>query len=118
MLRPAKTQADKQIGLGWPAQSPSPFDALCVGVPFINPINYIDWDRPDDPSGWHTQNDAMLALGPPYVYHVRKENATQLAEALKQAIANPIPRYIREYLLVVPPITCRQPLSTPADSQT
>lgn len=66
-------------------------------MPFINPINYIDWDHPDDRAGWHTQNDALLALDPPYVYHVHKDNATQLGEALRQAIETPIPRFIREY---------------------
>lgn len=96
--------ANVQLGLGWPAYSPSPFDSLCVGVPFINPINYVDENRPDDRKGWRTQNDALLALDPPYVYHVHKENAAELAHALKSAIENPIPRYIREYSLPLPSV--------------
>lgn len=94
---PPRKSANVQIGLGWPAYSPSPFDALCVGVPFINPIQYVNLEHPDDRKGWRTQNDALLALDPPYVYHVHKENATELGHALKSAIENPIPRFIREY---------------------
>lgn len=96
-LRIADEIANVQIGLGWPAYSPSPFDALCVGVPFINPIQYVNLEHPDDRKGWRTQNDALLALDPPYVYHVHKKNATELGHALKSAIENPIPRFIREY---------------------
>ncbi|KAF8187038.1 hypothetical protein K438DRAFT_1765184 [Mycena galopus ATCC 62051] len=33
------------VGVGFPYTSPTPYDALCFGVPFINPIT--DWDAAD-----------------------------------------------------------------------
>nr|XP_019012094.1 uncharacterized protein I206_02933 [Kwoniella pini CBS 10737]OCF50875.1 hypothetical protein I206_02933 [Kwoniella pini CBS 10737] len=89
------------LGVGKPRMSPSPYDALCFGVPFINPISWWERSDPDKRSRWITQHDALRPYGPPYVYHVQKENLEQLEEAMKAAIANPIDRFIP------PPMTAK-----------
>jgi hypothetical protein len=52
------------VGVGRPAISPSPFDALCVGVPFVNPV--LDWDEKDPmrKKGWTAQQWWMMDLEP------------------------------------------------------
>ncbi|KAJ7506625.1 hypothetical protein B0H11DRAFT_1903421 [Mycena galericulata] len=68
----------------------NPYDALRLGVPFLNPI--LKWDR-NDP----TNRDKRSAkeLGPPYVYNVFKGNKSGFLQVIKDAIANPInERYI------------------------
>nr|XP_018264695.1 uncharacterized protein I303_02872 [Kwoniella dejecticola CBS 10117]OBR86853.1 hypothetical protein I303_02872 [Kwoniella dejecticola CBS 10117] len=82
------------LGVGRPLMSPSPYDALCLGVPFINPITWWNREEPEDWSRWITQHDALRPYGPPYVYHVQKENHEQLEEAMKAAMDNPIDRFI------------------------
>ncbi|WVQ74576.1 hypothetical protein IAR50_004177 [Cryptococcus sp. DSM 104548] len=82
------------LGIGNPVLSPSPYDALCFGVPFINPI--FSWD-PKDPSDWtkwRTQHQALREVGAPYVYHVQKGNARQLKRAFRSVLENPIESYI------------------------
>lgn len=80
------------IGVGKPPLSPTPYDALCMGVPFINPI--LDWkkDDPDDRSRWRTQHEGLKFEKPPYVYHVQKGDGEGLWNAVRQAIDNPIDR--------------------------
>ncbi|KAL0952646.1 hypothetical protein HGRIS_006890 [Hohenbuehelia grisea] len=82
------------IGVGKPTLSPSPYDALCMGVPFINPI--LDWskDHPDDRARWSAQHDTLKYEDPPYVYNVKKGDEDGLWEAVRQALDNPIDRYI------------------------
>jgi hypothetical protein len=46
------------------------FDGLCQGTPFINVIKHWDRKDPENRKQWRTQHDPLLALGPPYVYHV------------------------------------------------
>lgn len=50
-----------------PYMSPSPYLALCVGTPFINPI--ISWDEsnPKDRSSWNAQEPRLRWMDPPYV---------------------------------------------------
>ncbi|KAG8991250.1 hypothetical protein FRB90_001420 [Tulasnella sp. 427] len=70
------------LGIGRPALSPTPYEALCLGVPFINVVQRWDRANPENRAKWYTiQHDAImrLGLGEPYVYHVRFENR----EALK-----------------------------------
>lgn len=89
------------VGNGLPVLSPSPFDALCIGVPFIHPYDATR-TKTLDPQGWdrfHSgifQNGALLDIGPPYVYHVPRRNVTALNEALLAAKANPIGRSLPE----------------------
>lgn len=82
------------LGIGSPKLSPSPYEALCAGVPFINPI--LGWaeDDPTDRSKWYTQTNGLRDIEEPYVYHVAKGDQVGLTEALTKAAANPIDRYI------------------------
>ncbi|KAF8302532.1 hypothetical protein DL93DRAFT_2233614 [Clavulina sp. PMI_390] len=82
------------LGVGRPAISPTPYQALCVGVPFINPI--LDWDRnrPEDRGAWNTQHNGLRDLNPPYVYHVFKDDQDGLLSALSQAMERPVSRFI------------------------
>jgi hypothetical protein len=84
------------LGIGHPRLSPSPYYALCMGVPFINPV--LSWDKgdPDDRSKWITQQNALRSTEEPYVYHVRAHDMEGLRDALQRAADTPIPRYIRE----------------------
>ncbi|KAJ8690374.1 hypothetical protein PTI98_011802 [Pleurotus ostreatus] len=82
------------IGIGSPRLSPSPYDALCMGVPFINPIFNWNRDDPQDRNRWDTQHDGLKFQDPPYVYHVRRDDGEGLWAAVKEAVDHPIPRYI------------------------
>ncbi|KAJ6581960.1 hypothetical protein B0H19DRAFT_1252116 [Mycena capillaripes] len=48
--------------------SPSPWDTLCLGVPFMD-----GWDdgNPEDSTQWHGQHAFVSMLGKLYVYNVR-----------------------------------------------
>ncbi len=54
--------SDIFVGIGRPIISPSPFDALCMGVPFINPILEWDPDNIQDKKKWKAQHWAMHDL--------------------------------------------------------
>lgn len=82
------------LGIGNPAISPSPYDALCMGVPFINPILHWDSEHPDDSNRWITQHDGLRGLRSPYVYHVHRGDAQGFWSAVSQAMDNPIDRYV------------------------
>ncbi|KAG8854595.1 hypothetical protein FRB96_007465 [Tulasnella sp. 330] len=84
------------IGIGRPFLSPSPFDALCLGVPFVNPYNATRIKSMDEiRSGdiWNPfslQHGALAELRPPFVYHVPMGNTSALVAAVREADQNPI----------------------------
>jgi hypothetical protein len=82
------------LGVGHPRLSPSPYEALCLGVPFINPVHGWNRDHPDDRSRWSSQHDALVAydIDEPYVYHVKKGDTVALELALAKALDTPIER--------------------------
>ncbi|EJT99467.1 hypothetical protein DACRYDRAFT_81852 [Dacryopinax primogenitus] len=82
------------LGIGQPYLSPSPYDALCFGVPFINPIDKWDNDDRENRAKWSTQHDGLRFIEEPYVYHVHKRDVDGLVRALRGAKDNPIDRYI------------------------
>ncbi|KAK1922888.1 hypothetical protein DB88DRAFT_493059 [Papiliotrema laurentii] len=82
------------LGVGNPPLSPSPYDAWCLGVPFINPILRRDAKNPDDVSKWNVQHNALKDFGPPYVYHVWKEDKEALKQAIQSAISTPFEPFI------------------------
>ncbi|GFZ42607.1 hypothetical protein JCM24511_00324 [Saitozyma sp. JCM 24511] len=85
------------LGVGKPKDSPSPYDALCLGVPFINPLaNYNPDNVTDRSAWWDSQHDGVLDIPEPYVYHVPARDQARLTEAMAKAIENPIERYIPE----------------------
>jgi hypothetical protein len=82
------------LGVGESKLSPSPYQALCLGVPFINPVLGWDPEHPEDRTRWYTQHDGMKMLEEPYVYHVRKGDTDGLGRALRKAMVTPIERYV------------------------
>ncbi|CAK5275238.1 unnamed protein product [Mycena citricolor] len=88
------------IGMSNPVLSPTPYDALCLGVPFINPI--LDWDRsrPHDRSSWRTQHDMLKLSSPPYVYNVFKNDRDGFVQAIRDAMDHPIESYVPENMRI------------------
>lgn len=82
------------VGIGSPPLSPSPYDALCMGVPFVNPIFQWDAQHPEDRSAWITQHDGLKYEHPPHVYNVRKGDAPAFWKAIQGAMNVAIDRYI------------------------
>jgi len=88
------------IGVGDPVLSPSPYDGLCMGVPFINPIMGWDHENPSEAAHWQTQHFPLQRLGPPYVYNVFKGDTDGLVQAMKDAISHPIDRYVLDRMRI------------------
>lgn len=86
------------IGIGSPPHSPTPYEALCLGVPFVNPIKSWDRDDPDNRAKWDSQHERLRWVDPPYVYNVRVGDLDGLRAAVEQAIANPIERCVELHL--------------------
>ncbi|KZO90816.1 glycosyltransferase family 18 protein [Calocera viscosa TUFC12733] len=82
------------LGILHPRLSPSPYDALCFGVPFINPVDSWNRAHPTNRSRWNTQHNGLKYLEEPYVYHVFKGDTGALVRAVQAAKDNPIDRYI------------------------
>ncbi|KZP07285.1 hypothetical protein FIBSPDRAFT_875686 [Athelia psychrophila] len=82
------------IGMGNPITSPTPYDALCLGVPFINPILFWDSENPADRSHWWTQHAPLSRLDPPYVYNVFANDLEGFVSAIKGAVDNPIQSFV------------------------
>jgi len=82
------------VGVGRPVASPTPYDALCLGVPFINPI--LNWDRnnPQDRKQWYVQHGLLKFLDPPFVYNVYKDDLNGFVKAVQDIIAHPIERHV------------------------
>ncbi|KAJ7432318.1 hypothetical protein B0H11DRAFT_1760765 [Mycena galericulata] len=88
------------VGMSAPVLSPTPYDALCFGVPFINPITQWDRQNPNDRNRWQTQHDGLRHLSPPYVYHVHKGDRDGFVQAIKDAIDNPIQSYVLDRMRI------------------
>ncbi|KIY45901.1 hypothetical protein FISHEDRAFT_60752 [Fistulina hepatica ATCC 64428] len=91
------SHAKAMLGIGLPSLPPSPFAALCLGVPVILPY----WGDVSVPTGWDAfdpkiHQHAVAALeGPPYVYSVRIDGPVEdLIKTVQTAVATPIGRYI------------------------
>ncbi|KAI5889172.1 uncharacterized protein SCHCODRAFT_02633734 [Schizophyllum commune H4-8] len=84
------------VGIGSPLLSPSPYDALCMGVPFINPIQRWDRAHPENREAWLTQHDGLKYENPPHVYNVHANDVAGFWAAVKQAMETGIEgdRYI------------------------
>ncbi|KAG8943763.1 hypothetical protein FRC04_002518 [Tulasnella sp. 424] len=85
------------IGLGNPLLSPTPYEALCLGIPFINPVRRHD---PNNKMTWEGQHPALIygGLDEPYVYHVDHGDREGYKAALVKAISTPIERYIPPHM--------------------
>ncbi|KAJ7754375.1 hypothetical protein DFH07DRAFT_502101 [Mycena maculata] len=84
------------VGVGVPFTSPTPWEALCLGVPFINPIHHWSADAPLDKTHWVSQHAALKHLDPPYVYNVFKGDKAGFVRAVVDAIAHPIQSFVAE----------------------
>jgi hypothetical protein len=82
------------VGIGRPGLSPTPYDALCMGVPFINSVTSWNKQDPDDQSKWGSQHDALFDIGEPYVYQVKQGDQDGLKAALQKAVGNPIEPFV------------------------
>lgn len=82
------------MGVGFPLLSPTPWEALCLGVPVINPIRSWDKDDPDNREKWEAQQDGLLTYGldEPFVYHVKLGDEVGLERAIRKAMETPIER--------------------------
>ncbi|KAJ7349814.1 hypothetical protein DFH08DRAFT_958769 [Mycena albidolilacea] len=74
--------------------SPTPYEALCLGVPFINPI--LSWDKndPTNKTRWNSQHDTLKHLDPPYVYNVFKGDKEGFVNAVVDASSHPIESFV------------------------
>lgn len=93
MMEISKSRA--LVGIGHPRESSSPLEALCVGVPFINPLMNHEWDPAGDRIHWWAQHKYLVDFDPPYVYNVPAGNHTAFVQALKEIDNHPLEdRYI------------------------
>lgn len=53
-----------------------PYEALCLGVPFINPIKEWDPTQPENRDRWLSQHNGLHELSPPHVYHIVRLSLT------------------------------------------
>lgn len=90
------------LGIGKPEISPSPYIAVCLGVPVVMPY-YTDLGAtPDGPDKWelfsfdHVQHGPFNTLGEPYVYAYNMSDPADLVAKLKKAVQTPIKPYIPE----------------------
>ncbi|KAF8211116.1 hypothetical protein K438DRAFT_1808837 [Mycena galopus ATCC 62051] len=88
------------VGVGNPVVSPTPYDALCLGIPFVNPVGGWDRENPTDRTRWQTQHDYLKHLSAPYVYHVFVGDRDGFVDAIKSAIENPIESYVLERMKI------------------
>ncbi|KAJ9093250.1 hypothetical protein QFC20_007168 [Naganishia adeliensis] len=88
--------AKAYLGIGRPDISPSPYLALCQGVPVILPY-YGDTPFLDGWDLYHpdlAQHGPAALIGAPYVYSYHRDDIEGLYEAVRSARDNPIDRFI------------------------
>ncbi|KIJ96983.1 hypothetical protein K443DRAFT_681885 [Laccaria amethystina LaAM-08-1] len=87
------------IGVGSPWWSPSPYDALCQGVPFLNPIRSYDHSDPWNKTKWYySQHPSLARYDPPYVYNVHNRDYAGFVNAVKEASTTEIGRFIPDHM--------------------
>ena len=95
-------------GIGQPQDGPSAMEAIACGVPYINTVyetcnvherrmSIVEGsDTPENKSRMlfdrKSQHKYMETFDEPYVYHVRKNNVSQLIEVVERIIAGDRPR--------------------------
>ncbi|KAJ9122974.1 hypothetical protein QFC24_004012 [Naganishia onofrii] len=86
------------LTIGRPEISPSPYLALCLGVPVVVPY----FGNKAVPEGWdlyhssEVQHGPAAAIGPPYVYSYQMGENEDMYAAVRAARDTPIERYIPE----------------------
>ncbi|KAF7299160.1 hypothetical protein MIND_00864600 [Mycena indigotica] len=86
------------LGLWDPRFELTVLQALCVGVPFLNPIHQWDASNATNRELWVTQNPELNVLDPPYVYHVFPHDYAAFKKAILDAMETPIASYIPPHL--------------------
>ncbi|KAJ7664870.1 hypothetical protein B0H17DRAFT_991114 [Mycena rosella] len=86
------------VGVGVPATSPTPYEALCLGVPFINPILLWNAEDPTNRTQWVAQHATLKFLDPPYVYNVFKGDEAGFVDAVVSASSHPIDSFVLEQM--------------------
>lgn len=92
------SQSKVFLGIGNPLDGPSAYYALCMGIPYINPIIQWSHDEPDNKQHWHSQHNKLKEFDPPFVYNVHSHDYDKLVTALKSAMTHPIPKTILPYM--------------------
>ncbi|KAF8311078.1 hypothetical protein DL93DRAFT_2083784 [Clavulina sp. PMI_390] len=82
------------VGLWDPRDMVQPYVALCMGVPYLNPISTHDPEHPDDRRAWVAQNTALKWVDAPYVYNVFKQDEAAFQDALRGSVENTFDSYI------------------------
>lgn len=85
--------AKAMLAIGKPMISPSPYTALCRGVPVLIPY----WGKkPTGPDDWQTygphwsQHGPAIAIGEPYTYAYNLTDPQDMIRQLKKAVSTPI----------------------------
>ncbi|KAF8987976.1 hypothetical protein BDQ17DRAFT_1374525 [Cyathus striatus] len=86
------------LAVGNPSWSPTPWEALCHGVPFIHPVRNFDRNDPWNRQKWDVQHPVLKMFNEPYVYHVHKGNYTALIDAVRKATTTPIDSIIPDFM--------------------
>ncbi|KZV86961.1 hypothetical protein EXIGLDRAFT_840337 [Exidia glandulosa HHB12029] len=89
------------VGVGRPWVSPTPYDALCQGIPFLNPIHTRDRAHPENRTKWTAQHDGLKAEDAPLIYNVYRDADEKVRErafwtAVIRGVNTPIERHILE----------------------
>ncbi|KAG8921690.1 hypothetical protein FRC01_000116 [Tulasnella sp. 417] len=94
------SQSRVLFGIGRPYLSPSPYEALCLGVSFINPVSGWDQEDLENREKWDAQQGGLLFTGvdEPYVYHVKVGDRDGFARAVRKAMETPIERFIPPHM--------------------
>jgi hypothetical protein len=75
------------VGIGFPVSSPSPYQALAHGVPFINPHRINEGHDPKDPYTWYiSQHEFLRILSPPECYQYPEYDYEAFVDAIRQAM--------------------------------
>ncbi|KAF8311079.1 hypothetical protein DL93DRAFT_2169297 [Clavulina sp. PMI_390] len=82
------------VGLWDPLNMVQPYIALCMGVPFLNPIHSHNSEHPEDRSAWVVQNAALKWVDAPYVYNVFKTDEQGFQDALRGSVEKTFDSYI------------------------
>ncbi|KLT39212.1 hypothetical protein CC85DRAFT_288771 [Cutaneotrichosporon oleaginosum] len=87
------------VGIGFPVSSPSPYQALARGVPFINPHRINEGHDPNDPYTWFiSQHEFLRILSPPEVYQYPEYDYDAFVDAIRQAMTHEMKPHLLERL--------------------
>jgi len=79
-------QSKLLVGIGHPYLSPTPWLALCLGVPFINPVFSWDEDNPEDCTKFMAQHNSLRCYQPPLVHNIKVNDQEKLYQTIKNVV--------------------------------